>query len=142
MMYSELTAQLRAKGEALLCGQIDCLVQGYAYPLPVFIQNTRMVIESPDHARKVLWHLRAALLQRGVVALFPRISAVDLPRSGRFRVWVDWHEMAFPAEATRMSQVIYYCRETEAGIQTEMVNYTSSSMPELNREFQTIALSA
>jgi hypothetical protein len=142
MKYSGLIAQLRERGEFLLTGQIDRMVESYSYPLPLFMLNKRMVIQSPDHARRILWHLRAALLERGVVALYPQISAVDLPRGGRFRVWVDWQEIAFPAEATRMSQVIYYCRETAFGVQTEMVNYTVTSMAELDSEFEALALSA
>ena len=41
-----------------------------------------------------------------------------------------------------MSQAVYYCRETELGLRTEMLDYTHLSMPELNQEFQALALSA
>ena len=118
------------------------MVEDYIFPLPVFLQTSRLVIRSPDHARLIFSHLREALLERGVVALRPSISAVDLPRDGRFRVWVDWQEIAFPADGTRISQAVYYCRETDLGLQTEMVNYTHLSMPELNQQIVALALSA
>ena len=86
--------------------------------------------------------LRAAYLERGVIALQPRVTAVDLPRAGRFRVWVDWHELAIPADESRLSSAIYYCRSTPAGLRTEMINYTSPTMPELSPHFAALALSA
>ncbi|RYI35176.1 MAG: hypothetical protein EON48_01260 [Acetobacteraceae bacterium] len=141
-MYSQVTSLLRQRGELLLSGRFDEMVDHFLYPLPVFMQTSRLLITSPDHARMIFGHLRAALVERGVVMLRPSISAIDLPRAGRFRVWVDWQEIAFPAEASRNSQAVYYCRTTELGLRTEMLNYTHLSMPELNQQFQALALSA
>lgn len=142
MQYSQVTSHLRHRGEMLLSGQIDQVVADFVYPFPVFLRSTCLVLGSPLQARAVFDHLRTALVGRGVVMLRPTISAMDLPRAGRFRVWVDWHEIAFPAEATRVSQAIYYCRATSLGLQTEMVNYTHLSMPELDQEFAALAMTA
>lgn len=142
MLYSQVTSHLRQRGELLLSGQIDRMIADYVYPLPVFMQATRLVITSPVHAWVVFDHLRRALVDRGVVMLRPTVSAIDLPKAGRFRVWVDWHEIAFPAETSRVSQAVYYCRSTSLGLRTEMLNYTHPSMPELDQQFQALALSA
>lgn len=142
MLFLQIATHLRSRGELLLSGQIDRLVSDYIYPLPIFLHSSRLVIHSPDYAWLVFSHLRAALVERGVVALRPKVSAIDLPRAGRFRIWVDWQEIALPVEATRISQAVYYCRDTGIGLQTEMVNYTHLSMPELDRRFAALALSA
>jgi hypothetical protein len=142
MLYSQITTHLRDRAEWLMSGQFDRMVADYLYPLPIFLHSSRLVLQSPDHAVMVFAHLRDALVDRGVAALRPKISAIDLPRAGRFRVWVDWQEIAFPPEATRISQAVYYCRATDLGLQTEMVNYTHLSMPELNQQFAALALSA
>jgi hypothetical protein len=142
MLFSQISTLLRIRGELLISGQIDRMINDYIFPLPVFLHSSRLVIQTPDHAWMVFSHLRSALVERGVVALQPKISAVDLPRAGRFRVWVDWQEIAFPPEETRISQAVYYVRQTEFCLQTEMVNYTHLSMPELNRQFAALALSA
>lgn len=142
MLYSQISTHLSDRAELLLSGKFDRMIADYVFPLPVFLHSSRLVIQSPDHAVQVFAHLRAALLDRGVVALRPKVSAVDLPRAGRFRVWVDWQEIAFPAEGTRISQAVYYCRATDLGLHTEMVNYTHLSMPELNQQFAALALSA
>lgn len=142
MQHSQITAHLRDRAELLMSGQFDRMVADYLYPLPVFLHSSRLVLRSADHAAVVFAHVRQALVERGVVALRPSVSAIDLPRAGRFRVWVDWQEIAFPPEATRISQAVYYCRATDLGVQTEMVNYTHLSMPELNQQFAALALSA
>ena len=142
MRYSQILKYLRQRGELLLSGQIDRLSADFIYPAPLFMQSSQLVITSPSHARMIFDHLRTALAERGVVALRPSISAIDLPRAGRFRVWVDWQEIAFPAEASRISQAVYYCRQTALGLRTEMLNYTYLSMPELNGQFEALALSA
>lgn len=142
MEYSNLTAVLRSRGEFLLCGRIEELVASYVYPLPVYMQSRCMILHSPLDAYLVFSMLRKALLERGVVSLRPQVNAVELPRGGRFRVWADWHELAFPVEETRKSSVIYYCRESEFGPQVEMINYTLMSMPELNQQFAALALTA
>jgi hypothetical protein len=123
-------------------GQFDRLISNYIFPLPIYLQSHCMIVQSPESARVVFSHLRSALVQRGVVSLRPQVNAMDIPRGGRFRVWVDWHELAFPVEETRKSSAIYYCRESELGPQIEMVNYTLLSMPELNQRFATLAMSA
>lgn len=142
MLYSHVTTHLRDRAEWLMSGTFDRMVADYLYPLPIFLHSSRLVIQSPEHAMMVFAHLRNALVERGVAALRPKVSAIDLPRAGRFRVWVDWQEIAFPPEATRISQAVYYCRATDLGLQTEMVNYTHLSMPELNQQFAALALSA
>ena len=142
MQYSHVTSHLRSRGELLLSGQIEDMVASYIFPLPVYLQSNCLILHTPSDACVVFDHLRDALLQRGVVSLRPEVNAMDIPRAGRFRVWVDWHELAFPVEETRKSSVIYYCRETEFGPQVEMINYTLLSMPELNQRFTALALSA
>lgn len=142
MLFSQVSRHLQSRAEMLLSGQLDRMVADYVFPLPIFLHRSRLVLRTPGHAVIVFAHLRAALADCGVVALKPDISAIDLPRAGRFRVWVDWQEIASPAEAARISRAVYYCRQTELGLRTEMLNYTHLSMPELNHQFAALALSA
>lgn len=142
MQFSQITTHLQTRADLLLSGQIDRLVADYLFPLPVFLHSSRLLIQTADQAASVLSHLRDALVDRGVVALRAKVSAVDLPRADRFRAWVDWHEIVGPSEPPRLSQAVYYCRQTDAGLRTEMVHYTRLSMPELNRQFAALALTA
>jgi hypothetical protein len=141
-MFSQVSAQLRHRAERLWNGQYDAIAAQYIYPLPMYLGESRLIVRNADEAASMLCLLRAAYLERGVIALQPRVTAVDLPRDGRFRVWVDWHELAIPADHSRQSSVIYYCRTSGPGLRVEMVQYTRLSMPELYPHFASLALSA
>lgn len=141
-MHSQLTAELRARGNLLLQGRIDELLAAYIYPLPVFLPEQRLLLTGPDQAQAVFSLLHGWLKRTGVTAFHPVVQAVELPRSGRFRVWVDWQERIIPSAETRVSSVIYYFRVTQLGPRIEMLNYTRLSMPELHQEFEALALSA
>lgn len=141
-MHSNIAAELRLRGEQLLQGQIDALLDSYIFPLPLFLPEQRLLLSGRDEARVVFGLLRHWLLRSGVTALQPQVLAVELPRAGRFRMWVDWHERIMPSGETRTCSAIYYCRATNLGPRIEMLNYTRLSMPELHQEFEALALSA
>lgn len=141
-MHSQVASHLRTRGELLLAGRFDEMLDSYLFPLPVFLPAQRVLLPGPQAARAMLSILRRSLLQSGVVALRPQVRAVELPRAGRYRLWVDWQELVMPAAELRTSQAIYYCRATELGPRIEMVNYTRLAMPELHQEFEALALSA
>lgn len=142
IMFHEVSALLRHRADLLLQGRIDELVSGYLCPLPVDLRDQRLIVRTAAEGRAILSLLRAALLARGVVALRPTVVAIDLPRGGRFRVWVDWEELSLPGRETRRSSVVHYCRVTPSGPVTEMLSYTRLSMPELSPQFAELALSA
>lgn len=142
MLYSQASAFMRSRGDLLLSGNLQALSASYLFPLPIFLAANRLVVRSPDEVCMVFSLLRTALVERGVVALEPKVTAMDLPRAGRFRVWVDWHELTVPVEDARYSSAVYYCKSGPSGPQIEMVNYTRLSMPELKPRFAALALSA
>lgn len=141
-MHSQIAAQLRNRGDLLVAGRIEELLATYHFPLPIFLPEQRLVLQGPEEARAAFAILHRGLAQGGIVELRPQVKAVELPRAGRFRVWVDWQELALQDVQVSTSSVIYYCRATPLGPLIEMVNYTHLSMPELNEQFQALALSA
>jgi hypothetical protein len=141
-MFSQVATQLRNRAAWLLAGQFDRIVADYQFPLPVHLGPSRVIVRTPEEATAMLRLQRAALQDRGIVALKPCVTAMDLPRLGRFRVWVDWHEVTQPEQGTQLSSAIYYCRQRPAGFEIEMVDYTRLSMPELQPHFAALALSA
>jgi hypothetical protein len=142
MAISEVASHLSRRGDLLLSGQIDTLLATYAFPLPVFLEERLLLVRTPDHARVILDHLRRSLTRQGIAAMRPKVTAVELPRAGRYRVWVDWTEVGARFGQDRVSSVIYYCRDTDGGTQIEMVNYTCLADPALNRQIQALALTA
>jgi hypothetical protein len=142
MALSHLTAHLDQRGALLVSGQIDVLLAAYTFPLPVFLEERLLLVRSHDQARAILDRVRGSLTDRGVTRVKPKVTAVELPRAGRYRVWVDWHEGAVPPDASLLMQAIYYCRDTADGCQIEMVNCTRLALPGLNRQIEALALTA
>jgi len=141
-MYSTVASQLSCRAAWLLAGQFDRIAAQYLYPLPVHLGASRVIVRSAAEATAMLRLQRAACLERGVVALTPRLAAMDLPRDGRLRIWVDWHERTLPGRGARLSTSIYYCRQTPAGFRIEMISCPRLAMPELEPHFAALALSA
>lgn len=141
-MHSQIEAHLRSRGDLLMAGRIDALVDSYAFPLPIFLPTERLLLSGPHQARVLLALMREALIRDRIVALRPEVGAIELPRAGRFRVWVTWHEVPMQGGVPRSSSAIYFCRVTALGPHIEMVNYTRASMPELAQQYEALALSA
>jgi hypothetical protein len=118
------------------------LLSTYAFPLPVFLEERLLLIGSEDQAREILDHVRLSLTARGVGKLQPKVTAVELPRGGRYRVWVDWHEIGGSPDGAGLSQAIYYCRETRDGLRIEMVNYTRLGHCGRDQQIEVLALTA
>lgn len=141
-MYSRVSKHFADRADRLIRGQLDHLVQDHVYPLPMHLAANRIVLRNPDEARAVYGLLRQEMLDRGVTRLSPVVSAIDIPRKGRFRVWVDWHKEGGESVDGQGSSAIYCCRDTPAGLRIEMIAYINLSMPELNPRFAALALSA
>jgi hypothetical protein len=141
-MFSEVHAQLTRRADLLMAGRVGDLLADYHYPLPLFLLTDRVIIRSVEEVIPVLHLVRDELLARGVIRLVPTVSALDIPRAGRFRAWVTWHEIAADPTENRTSDVIYFCKKTPHGMRMEMVCYTRLSMPDLSPKFADLALSA
>ena len=141
-MFSQVTAHFRHRAELLFAGAFDRIAAQYSYPLPMHLGSRRVIVRSADEMAEMLCLLRAAFRQRGVIATEPHVTALDLPRAGRFRAWVEWQELGTAAEVLGVSSVAYYCKTAPGGLHIEMVEYSRLSMPELNPHFAALALSA
>ncbi len=140
MQYSEVIKKLRSRADAMLAGQIDVVVKDYVFPVPVDLLSTRVVVSGPAEGSAMLALQCLSMQERGVTAIVPTVKALDLPRSGRFRVWVDWEEMAPPPSGTRRSSAVYYCRADGPDLKIEMIEYVQMSMPELQPRFAALAV--
>jgi len=140
--FPTLLTLLRSRSACLLAGQLDPVVASFVYPLPIFAASRWIVLGNADQALSFCRHAHAVLCQRGVVALQPKVTAVELPRGGRFRVWVDWYELALPATGTRLTSAIYYMRDGSAGPQVEMIAYQLSRQSDICPQTEELALSA
>ena len=142
MRHSQISAHFRDQADRLLAGDLGRIAEEYSFPLPIHFPNDLAVAFTLKDSSAILAQRRAVLMARGVVALRPTVTAVDLPRAGRFRVWIDWNELTKTGAEIRGSSAIYYCRTTATGLLTEMIQYTYVSPPGQKPDSDTLALSA
>jgi hypothetical protein len=142
MTFSEVRQELTTRAALLLDGNLEAMADRYCYPLVAFLGPNRLIISNRREMIDAMTILRGELLRRKVYQLLPDISALDMPRGGRMRIWARWHEVSTIREENRISSVTYFCTVMPTGIRTDMLQYTELSMPELHTAFEALALSA
>jgi hypothetical protein len=104
-------------------GDLLSMTEDFVFPLPVQVQEKLALIHRPADMVALFECCRAAIAPQGLKPSHPRIIAMDLPRKGRFRLWVDWSCHAFPTPDQVHTKNIYYCSFIGSRIQVEMVQY-------------------
>lgn len=119
-----LMQQLMQQRLALLqegrCRELSGL---YLYPCPVYLSGIQHVMHGRKDMEQALSRLAQQLCRTGVVRMEATLAAVELPRQGRFRVWVNQRSLAADGSLVNRAAFVHYCRQTEAGVMTEMAEY-------------------
>lgn len=126
-MYARLQNLMQWRMSLLLSGRHADLAQEYLYPFPVYLNGRQQVLRSPAEMELSLRRLHTHAMARGVVSAETQVRAVELPRRGRFRVWVWYRNLDEKGAAINQGQFLHYCRETTSGIKTEMSDYPDCS---------------
>ena len=85
-----VTAFFGLLGEQFVQGRLEEMASHWAFPCPMEVDGQLVVMRSPEVFVTFLAERRRAALSRGLTAMMPRISAIEMPRKGRFRVWLRW----------------------------------------------------
>ncbi len=122
-MYARLQNLMQWRMWLLLSGRHADLAQEYLYPLPVYLNGRQQVLRSHAEMEVSLRRLRSHSIAAGVTSAEVRVGAVELPRRGRFRVWVWYRNLGATGTTLAKGHFLHYCRETPEGIKTEMTDY-------------------
>jgi hypothetical protein len=112
-------------------GRYDRLVDGYSYPLAIYVEAQPTVAPSGREVWQFYQTLHACLLSVGLTRLTGRVVATDLPRNGRFRVWTDWFAEGAGRAPQLIAATICFCTGTPENGLTEMVQFTDVALPAL-----------
>ena len=77
-------------GEQFVQGRLEAMAGHWAFPCPVEVSGQLVVMRDPQVFVTYLSGRRDEALSQGLTAMTPRISAIEMPRNGRFRVWLRW----------------------------------------------------
>jgi len=85
-----MTAFFGLLGEHFVAGRLAEAARAWSFPCPVEIDGQLVVMRSAEVFEAYLAERREVALAAGMTALTPRVSAIEMPRKGRFRVWLRW----------------------------------------------------
>jgi hypothetical protein len=99
----------------------DALCAHYTFPLPVQMGETLQVFQRPQDLGRAFSDFRTRNAALGLTQPNARIAATELPRNGRFRVWVDWTYQDATSGTSLRERAIYYCSQIGRSTGIEMI---------------------
>jgi hypothetical protein len=85
-----VTAFFSHLGEQFVEGRLEEIADRWTFPCPVEVGGQLVVMREPKVFVAYLVEQRQVALSRGLTGMKPRVSAIEMPRNGRFRVWLRW----------------------------------------------------
>ena len=123
-MTQTVRVLLEEQVKLLFLGRFSAILPRFDLPLAVQVGADMRVLSSPAQFIDALSDHRCGLIASGVTALTVRMTAVELPRRGRFRVWADFDHHRANGVDKSADQIICYCRQDGAGIRVELLHCT------------------
>lgn len=136
-MYSAVQATLHAMIAHLNADRWAELVKTYDYPFVLNVRGRMMVLHSPDDAMEAWQIFRGSMTAKGHMSSTVRLTALELPRAGRFRAWAELTHTDAAGEISGQSKIIYYFRDHGDHHRLEMQSVIAPVLP----RFQALAQS-
>lgn len=104
-------------------GRISEMTAYWTFPCPVEVEGQLVVMRDASDLARFFAERRAGAMEAGLTAFEPRIAAIEMPRAGRFRVWLRW-ALTFGNVCLMEEQVsLYYmARKPRGGLTIEMMD--------------------
>lgn len=123
-MYIRLHALLSDLTQRFQTGDFAGVIGHYDFPLPLEMEDRKVLITRPAEMERLLRDLYAARRHARFAATEPEIMAVELPRRSRFRVWVRYHHLDAAGLRIDHSDRIFHCRDRGARVLIEGLQVT------------------
>jgi hypothetical protein len=130
-VYDKVARLMQWRSDLLMSGRYEDLAREYLFPLALYLNEQQLIVQSAEDLMLIMAKLQAARRQQGIATVKSDLIAMDLPRHGRFRVWVRHYEMNAVGAVVTLSDAIHYCCETPRGLQSEMAEFGQCRVPEI-----------
>lgn len=118
-----VTAFFSLLGRQFVQGRLEEMVRYWAFPCPVEVEGQLVVMRNPEVFVTYLAERRATALASGLTDMTPRISAIEMPRKGRFRVWLRWvFRFGDLTEEEDHGMVYFMCSGPDGRLTIEMMD--------------------
>jgi hypothetical protein len=122
-MYRHIKTFVNGLALQFNTGNFRRMAENYVFPLPLQMHGDMVVMHTSAALAESMRRHHARSAAEGLTPAIPRIVAVDLPRNGRFRIWVDWRFAKDADQDAPCTQTLYFCSTVGNRIQIEMVQY-------------------
>ncbi|MEL7098693.1 MAG: hypothetical protein AAGM84_07685 [Pseudomonadota bacterium] len=135
MSTKAVTAFLNEQADALMVGDVASIAARFTTPIPVYLNESLMVLGSPAIAEEALGIMRAGLLAHGVAKQRARVIASELPRGPMQKVWIDWTYLNSAGALLGKGRTEYVLRDPGAPERTmfELIDHVSLAFPDIKR---------
>jgi hypothetical protein len=110
-------------GELFVEGRLSEITQHFAFPCPIETEDGLVVMRSPEVLEAFFARRRSSAMLAGMSRMIPRIAAIEMPRKGRFRVWLRWEyvlaDICLPDE---QGSIYYLTQKPWGGLVIEMID--------------------
>ncbi|MEO0390661.1 MAG: hypothetical protein AAF218_06940 [Pseudomonadota bacterium] len=136
MRAAELQTYFETHAAQMLNSDLQSAAARLAFPAAIYIGKHLMVLSRAEDAEAALHVFQRTLVFNGVRHMHCEVDAVELPRAGRQRAWVQWSYQNAAGQELRRDQVMYVLRNADAPhtAQIEMMEYTALAFPALVEE--------
>lgn len=100
----------------------------FKMPLAIHTKSDLFVHQTQDSLEVALRDMVAIYRANGVKHVQWEIVALDIPKSGRFRVWTDWHHVMADRIDHGASQLTHYCQIQDNRLSVEMVHFVHTPL--------------
>ena len=120
-MYEKMRLLMQWHSDLMNTGRFEDLAREYRLPMVIYRGAIQLVVHDVDQLVAYFKECLSARRARGVMDVRIVVTAVDLPRNGRFRVWLQHHERDALGVVVAQVDVIQYLRESNQDLLCEMV---------------------
>jgi hypothetical protein len=130
-VYEKVSELMQWRVDLLMAERFEDLAREHLFPLVMYLDERQLVLTSPEEFVDVCSKFCLAQRSRYVARIETRVLAVDLPRHGRFRVWVGYDDLDIRGETLAHWEAIHYCRELQSGLKSEMLEFGPGNFLEI-----------
>lgn len=130
-MFKTLERQFQRRAELLLMGRYGELGRHCRFPLHMQLLDRTVVVHSAEEYAQLMGRLHHGLCDRGVQVLLAEVSAVEVPRNDRFRVWISWEAMVSATEDAQTSMAVYQGSLVDGVFYTDRIEFQSEQITDL-----------
>jgi hypothetical protein len=104
-------------------GDFHAVTEDFVFPLPIQLDKQLVVLHNASQMAAALASYQLVNAAQSLTPSTPQIIAVEIPRNGRFRLWVDWVYGQGPKKDQTRTKNLYFCSAIGNRVQIEMVQY-------------------